>query len=60
MATTDTDDLFTYNSDSRRESLATLRRNAPCKCMSCWGEFQITVCTVDPRNTIENMRMLAN
>lgn len=58
MATTDTDDLFTYNTTTAAPGLAEARAEAPCHCMTCWGEFPITFCQISPLNTLDNIRML--
>lgn len=52
-----------YDEDIDTESttvvtLADLRAAAPCLCMSCWGETDQVICSIDFNNTRRNMAML--
>lgn len=38
--------------------LSVRREQAPCLCMTCWGETDQTTCTIDPRNAARNRAML--
>lgn len=55
MSTTDTDDFFTYNTVPAEPTPA-----PKCTCMTHWGEYAQTHCTLDPKVTARNIKMLAD